>query len=83
MSQGDDRIVVQLSWDFANAAQKLLHKTEVFHISQEEIIAKLPDLVDGILQIRLPWVFIRTTSISLNVVMDPLFQHTNMQKIKK
>ena len=46
MSQGDDRIEVQSSWDFVNAAQKLLHKTEVFHISQEEIIVKLPDLVD-------------------------------------
>ena len=37
MSQGDNRIVVQLSQDFANVAKKLLHKTEVFHISQEEI----------------------------------------------
>ena len=57
ISQGDDRIVVQSSWDFANAAQKLLHKTEVFHISQEEIIAKLPDLVD--------WSFIVSTSLGL------------------
>ena len=46
VSQRDDRIVVQSSRDFANAAKKLLHKTEVFHISQEEIIAKVPDLVD-------------------------------------
>ena len=46
MSQGDDQIVVQSSRDFANSTQKLLHKAEVFHISQEEIIAKLADLVD-------------------------------------
>ena len=46
VSQGDDRIVVQSSRDFANAAKKLQNKTEVFHISQEEIIAKVPDLVD-------------------------------------
>ena len=46
MSQGDDGIVVQSSWDFVNAAQKLLSKTEVFHISEEEIIAKLPGLAD-------------------------------------
>ena len=57
MSQGDDHIVVQSSWDFANAAQKLLHKTEVFHISHEEIIAKLPDLVD--------WNFTDSTSVGL------------------
>ena len=45
MSQGYDRIVAQSSRDFENAAQKLIHKTEIFHISQEEIIAKVPDLV--------------------------------------
>ena len=39
-------MVVQSSQDFTNAAKELLHKTEVFHISQEEIIAKVPDLVD-------------------------------------
>ena len=57
MSQGDDGIVVQSSWDFVNAAQKLLNKTEVFHISEEEIIAKLPGLAD--------WNFTDSTSLGL------------------
>ena len=46
MSKGDDRIIVQSSKDFANAAMQLLHKTKVFHISQEDIAAKLPDIVN-------------------------------------
>ena len=36
MSKGNDRIIVQLSNDFSKAAEQLLHKTEVIHISQEE-----------------------------------------------
>ena len=55
---GDDQIVVQSSWDFANAAKKLLHKIEVFHISQEEIITKVPDLLD--------WNFTNSTSLGLH-----------------
>ena len=83
MSQGDDRIVVQSSWNFANAAQKLLHKTEVFHISQEEIIANLPDLVD--------WSFIDLTSLGLrenNIHIikccdGSTYKHAQDQKLKE
>ena len=83
MSQGDDRIVVQSSWNFANAAQKLLHKTEVFHISQEEIIANLPDLVD--------WSFIDLTSLGLpenNIHIikccdGSTYKHAQDQKVKE
>ena len=45
-SKGGDRIILQSSKDFANAAMQLLHKTKVFHISQEEIAAKLNDIVN-------------------------------------
>ena len=36
MSKGDDRIIVQSSNDFSEAAQQLLNKTEMIHISQEK-----------------------------------------------
>ena len=45
MSKSDDRIIMKSSKDFAVAAMQLLDKTKVFHISQEELAAKLPDIV--------------------------------------
>ena len=46
MNKGDDRIIVQSSKDFANAAMQVLGKTKVFNVSQEEIAVKLIDIVN-------------------------------------
>ena len=45
-SKKDDRIIVQLSNDFSKAAEQLLHKTEVIHISQKEISSIISEVID-------------------------------------
>ncbi|KAK6171642.1 hypothetical protein SNE40_018088 [Patella caerulea] len=45
MSKGPNRVVVQSSKDFADAATSLLNKTTVIHISQEHIDNKIKQLV--------------------------------------
>ena len=46
MSKGDNRIIVHSSNDFSKAADLLLNKTEVIHISQEEIYSRISKVFD-------------------------------------
>ena len=57
MSKGDYRITVQSSIDFSKAAGQLLNKTEVIHISQEEISSRISDVTD--------WILTKTQSLGL------------------
>ena len=57
MSKGDYRIIVQSSNDFSKAAGRLLNKTEVIHISQEEISSRTSDVID--------WILTKTQSLGL------------------
>ena len=57
MSKGDYRIIVQSSNDFSKAAGWLLNKTEVIHISQEEISSRTSDVID--------WILTKTQSLGL------------------
>ena len=41
MGKGDNRIIVQSSNDFSKAAEQLLNKTEVTHISHEEFCSRM------------------------------------------
>ena len=57
MSKGDDRIIVQLSNDFSTAAERVLHKTEVIHISQEEFSSRISEVIN--------WSLIKSQSLCL------------------
>ena len=46
MSIGCERINVQLSNYFSKAAEHLLNKTEVIHVSQEEISSRILEAID-------------------------------------
>ena len=46
MNKGDGRIIVQSSNDFSKVAEQLLNKTEVIHISQEEISSTISVVID-------------------------------------
>ena len=46
MIKGDDRIIAQSSNNFSKAAEQLLNKTEVIHISQEEIYSQISEVID-------------------------------------
>ena len=46
MTKGDYKIIVQLSNGFSKAAEQLLHKTEVIHISQEQISSRILEGID-------------------------------------
>ena len=58
MSEADDRITVQSSNDFLKAAEQLLNKTEVIHISQEEIFPTISEVID--------WSLIKSESLGLH-----------------
>ena len=57
MSKGDGRIIVQSSNDFSKVAEQL-NKTEVIHISQEEISSTISVVID--------WSLIKSQSLGLD-----------------
>ena len=46
MSKGNNRITVQSPNNFSKAAEELQKKTEVIHISQEEISSRISEVID-------------------------------------
>ena len=58
MNKGDGRIIVQSSNDFSKVAEQLLNKTEVIHISQEEISSTISVVID--------WSLIKSQSLGLD-----------------
>ena len=46
MSKWDDRIIVQSSNSVSKVAEQLINKTEVIHISQEEISSRISEVID-------------------------------------
>ena len=46
MTKGDDRTIAQSSNNFSKAAEQPLNKTEVIHISQEEIYSQISEVID-------------------------------------
>ena len=57
MNKGDGRIIVQSSNDFSKVAEQL-NKTEVIHISQEEISSTISVVID--------WSLIKSQSLGLD-----------------
>ena len=59
MSKRDGKIIVQSSNDFSTSAEQLLNKTEVIHISQEEISSRISQVID--------WSLIKSQSLDLHI----------------
>ena len=57
MNKGDGRIIVQSSNDFSKVAEQL-NKTEVIHISREEISSTISVVID--------WSLIKSQSLGLD-----------------
>ena len=58
MSKWDDRIIVQSSNSVSKVAEQLINKTEVIHISQEEISSRISEVID--------WSLIKSHSLDLD-----------------
>ena len=81
MSKGDGRIIVQSSNGFSKAAEQLLNKTEVIHISQEEIFSRISKVID--------WSLLKSQSLGLgknnihisHPMMGIQFKHSGCEKV--
>ena len=73
ISKGGDRIIFQSSNDFPKAAEQLLNKTEVIHISQEEISSRTSEVID--------WSLVK--SLSLGLCKNNIHIHNDVYKVQE